>query len=325
MTSGQLRWLGVLLFGAVSLAPGQAARAGVSTYLSLGDSVAFGETDFSQDPSSGDRGYVGLFADYLGSRAGGVRPNVLNLAIDGETTTSFTTGTGRVAPLGSGLTDATLQSLNLNYAGLTPAPTQNQRLQAAIGAEAAAGHTIDTVTISLGSNDLFALGTSPGFLAATPADQQAMLLNTLAQLGANYGALVTEVHALAPSARVLLLSSYNPYPADPSSPFAPLAALAIPALDAVISNVATATNATYVDISSIFVGHEASLTHMLDLPAGSDNVHPNAAGYAAIAAALDAADAVPEPSSLTLFATGAIGLLAGCGWRRARAGGRVAQ
>jgi hypothetical protein len=99
------------------------------TYLSLGDSLAFGETDSMNppslapysDPSDGKRGFVAMYADYLGSRYG-TRPDVINLSVDGEATTSFTTGVGRVPP-GAGFTDAEIAELNLHYTGLTP-PTQ---------------------------------------------------------------------------------------------------------------------------------------------------------------------------------------------------------
>ena len=38
-----------------------------------------------------------MYANYLGS-VYGTRPNVINLGVDGETTSSFTTGMGRVPP-----------------------------------------------------------------------------------------------------------------------------------------------------------------------------------------------------------------------------------
>src|SRR5690242_8917127 len=104
------------------LAAPKVSEAASMTYLALGDSVAFGETDFTHNPSNGDRGYVSLFADSLATQNGGVRPNVVNLAIEGETTTSFSSGTGRV-PYMPGLTDASLASLNTNYAA-NPLTTQ---------------------------------------------------------------------------------------------------------------------------------------------------------------------------------------------------------
>src|SRR4029077_16912590 len=90
----------------------QGARAGqVHTYLSLGDSIAFGETVFMNnpalgpysDPSHGDRGFVAMYANYLGT-VYGARPDVVNLGVDGETSSSFTSGIGRVPP-GPGFTD----------------------------------------------------------------------------------------------------------------------------------------------------------------------------------------------------------------------------
>ena len=59
-------------------------------YLALGDSITFGvgSDDSANDISTGDRGYVGLYADYLG-KASGTRPNVINLAVSGETSASF--------------------------------------------------------------------------------------------------------------------------------------------------------------------------------------------------------------------------------------------
>jgi len=57
-------------------------------YLTLGDSSAYGETNRTQNPSNGDRGYERPFADYLATQNAGVRPTVLNLAINGETSWS---------------------------------------------------------------------------------------------------------------------------------------------------------------------------------------------------------------------------------------------
>src|SRR4051812_24396015 len=48
---------------ASALAGPRPAAAAMVTYLSLGDSVAFGETDFTGNPSFGDRGYDRPYAD----------------------------------------------------------------------------------------------------------------------------------------------------------------------------------------------------------------------------------------------------------------------
>ena len=62
-----------------------------------------------------------LYADHLAAINGGVRPNVVNLAIDGETSNSFTHGAGRVPPA-AGFTDASLAGMNSNYASNPQSP-----------------------------------------------------------------------------------------------------------------------------------------------------------------------------------------------------------
>jgi lysophospholipase L1-like esterase len=271
---------------------GRPARAGSRTYLSLGDSIAFGSSDFTQDPSFGDRGYVKGFADFLAGSQGGVRPNVINLAIDGETTASFGTGAGRVPP-GPGFPDAALASLNLNY---DPAAlvTQQQKLLETVAAQHALGNAIGNVTISLGGNDLFALALSSGFQSADPAGQQALLLQALGAIASRQAALLTALHGLAPEAAIFVLGQYNPFPADPSSPLGGIAGPAILGLNATLAAVAPAYGATYVDLYSAFLGHETELT-LFKKP--DYNIHPNADGYSVITARLTAA-AVPEPSSI---------------------------
>ncbi|WP_435008376.1 SGNH/GDSL hydrolase family protein [Tundrisphaera lichenicola] len=292
---------------------GHPARAGFSTYLSLGDSIAFGETDFTQDPSFGDRGFVGHYADFLATLAGGVRPEVVNLAIDGESTSSFFSGAGRN---NAGFPDDFVASLNLNY---DPAAivSQHAKFLSTIATQAALGNSIDTVTISLGANDLFLLAGSAAFQSADAAGKQALLLQTLGAIANNEGALLAEVHALLPGARVFVLGQYNPFPADPTHPFAGLAGPAILGLNATLESLAPAFGATYVDIYSPFVGREKELT----LFAAPDyNVHPNQAGYSVIAGQIALAS-VPEPSSLVLSALALPVVLA---WRWGRDRLRVA-
>src|SRR4051794_11217262 len=88
-------------------------------YLALGDSTTFGNDESmpsSTTPNYGDQGFVRPFADSLGSLNGGVRPQVTNLAISGELSSTFLSG---VAP-----TDWSNRAVqwNLNY----PTPTTSQ-------------------------------------------------------------------------------------------------------------------------------------------------------------------------------------------------------
>src|SRR3954451_13105035 len=87
----------VLLAAVAALGLSAAPAAGGQIYLAIGDSSAFGETDRTKDPSNGAPGYVGPFPHYLAGRNGGQRPAVLNLAINGETSSSYTAGSGRVS------------------------------------------------------------------------------------------------------------------------------------------------------------------------------------------------------------------------------------
>ena len=64
---------------------------------------------------------------------------------------------------------------------------------------------------------------------------------------------------------------------------------------------AAAFGAIAVDLEPPFLGHELQLTNI-----ASGDVHPNQAGYAAIAAVL--AGSVPEPISIALLLTGLTGV-----------------
>lgn len=272
------------------------ASAGSMTYVSLGDSVAFGETTFQNNPSAGNRGYAKMYNEYLGSQNGGVNPKLVNLAIDGETSNSFSTASGRVPPV-AGITDQMLAGYNTHYTN-TPNESQNIKFFQVIGNQLAQGNTISNITVSLGGNDLFALASAPGFQGSTPASQQMQLTAALGTFASNYTSLLGEIKALVPNAKVSLLGEYNPFPATPNSPYAPFAAPAIQALNAVIKGLAQQSGATYVDTYTPFVGKESALTYITAIPG---DVHPNAAGYAAITGQLEA---VPEPSTLAILGLG---------------------
>lgn len=277
------------------------AHGGSMTYIALGDSVAFGETDFTKNPSYGDRGYVSKFADHLAASNGGVRPNVVNLGVDGETTTSFFGGGQVLAPQ------------NLNYPSAST--SQNTLLVSKIASEQAAGNTIGAVTVSLGANDLFAVVGGPNFFSLSPAQQQQAILASMSTIQNNYTAMLTELKALAPTAAITVVGYYNPYPAVPGSPLAPLAGPAIQLLNAVIAGQAAAFGAKFVDTYAAFQGKEGSLTYITAPPSGT-NVHPNDAGYDAIAIAINP---VPEPTTFALLGVVGIGMIGRSAYRRRRA------
>ena len=310
---------GVTLVAAASVFAAQAQAA--PTYIALGDSITFGETDLTYVPSFGDRGYVSRFADTLASRNGGTRPSVVNLAIDGETASSFTTNAGRTPPV-MGRGDSPLQLENLNYAN-SNALSQSRLFADTVAAQTAAGNTIEAITITLGFNELAALAP----MQSTPAAQAAAVAAipaTLAAYRANYAGVLDQVRSLAPDADLTLLGYYNPFPADPTSPGAPVFNAGGTQLNGVIQGLAAQYGAAYADTATPFVGNEARYTFQAAQPAGSSvgggfggvlpigNVHPNALGYSVIAAQVAAATAgtapgataVPEPSALALLGAG---------------------
>lgn len=321
-----IRPIGLGILGSLILLIVPAPAGAGMTYLALGDSLTFGETDLQYRQSNGDRGYVGLVANSLAAQNGGVRPNVVNLAIDGETTASFTSGSGRVPPV-TGRTDAILASENTNY-NPNALVSQNALFLAAVSTQKALGNTISTVSITLGDNDIFQLATMPGFTPGSANDP--LLASTLATYRSNYSAILSEIRGLLPTAQILLVGDYNPFPAEPGNAFGPLAGVAGPMVNSIIQSLATQFGANYIDTATPFIGHEAAYTYQAALPSGSTvggtyggtlplgDVHPNALGYGVIAAAITPA-LVPEPSSLVLVG---LGLVAAFGATRQ---GRIAR
>jgi lysophospholipase L1-like esterase len=158
-----------------------------------------------------------------------------------------------------------------------------------IHSELAAGHTISTVTVSLGANDLFL-----SLANSTPVAQ------ALATFQANEITLLTQIRSLLPGTNLILLGYFDPYAPffnDPSSPYYPVAqasALAIPAINQFIAADAASFNASFVNLQPLFQGNEFAYTYIQ-----TGNVHPNLLGYQVIANAL-----VPEPSTVVLLGIG---------------------
>lgn len=292
-----------------------------SVYVGLGDSITFGETDLRYVPSYGDQGYVSQFANILASRNGGTRPTVVNLAIDGETAASFMSGTGRTPPV-MGRTDLPLAQQNLNYTS-SPTTPQATMFSNLVTSENAAGNTINTISITLGFNELAALANLPTSQAL------AMVPGTLSTYQANYTQVLTQIRSLEPTANLYLLGYYNPFPADPTSnPAKPIFAQSGTQLNSIIQSLATQFNASYVNTYTPFLGQEGALTYISQYPSGSTspapgsgtepigNVHPNSAGYTVIA---NQVASTPEPASLGLVGMVAVGFGAFWGFRRRQA------
>jgi lysophospholipase L1-like esterase len=270
--------------------PQLAIASGIQTYLAVGDSVAFGFEN-STAPSYGDRGYVGDYANELAAQTG-IRPYVINLATPGETSSSFLSGGNPAA------------TMNENYTSTST--SQNSLMLSTIAAQKASGDPINTVSVQLGANDLFAVANSPGFFTK-PADQQlALIQQALSTVATNVGTVLGELHSQLPGANLIVVGYYNPYAAVPNNPFAADAATAIQGLNSVLKADAQAFGARYVDTYTPFLGNEAAYTFITS--SGSQyNVHPNDTGYQVIASQMEQ---VPEPSTFAVLAGGLVGLAA---------------
>ena len=269
-------------------------------YVALGDSDTFGNdesTPSSTMPNYGNQGYVSHFADFLGSINGGVRPQLANLAISGELSTSFLSG---VPPAGWPYRE---QQWNLNY---PIAPTsQNSLMLAALDAARAAGSTT-YVTLNIGNNDFNYLFATAAYQTATPAQQQALFVQTLNQVANNYATILGEIHLHAPGAHVFLPNFYDAF--LPSDAGYAAAEMAYGAANQVLAQITANSGSAYVDFYSVIHGNVLQYTNH------GVSGHLNQAGYAAVALTLDAA-AVPEPASVAMLGIGLVSTL-GYGRRR---------
>jgi len=253
---------------AISLAAPVSAASSRTVYLAIGDSLAWG--DGASIPA--ETAYVPLMAEYFaGSAHGGVK-DAINLAVRGETTTSYLSGqvAGTLAAIGDPTTD------------------------------------VSVVTISLGGNDLLNLLNEPGDeCVINPASPtcQALLAGALSTVAANYPAIMyTLAAALAEDPgqeTVYVLTLYNPF-GGTGHPFEAPVDLALlgtdltvdcsaiqtdptkAGLDDIVACTSMAFGAAVIDGYQVIGDNALALTHIGD---PGFNIHPNDDGYALIAKA----------------------------------------
>lgn len=230
------------------------------TFVALGDSVAFGYQPNDVTRSSGDKGYVRLFADWLGVQYG-TRPALSNLAIPGESTASYF-DTSEIGGL-----------LNSNYPILFR-PSQRAKADSTIVAALNAGRQIPYVTFSLGANDLLEL-LDATFLAQPLSMQIQVADQAIAAAEPRLTTALTALRQRLPNAILLIPGYYNPYP--PTRAEYPIASYAIPRLNSLLRAKAREFDGRFAVTDAPFVGNELSLTWI-----GEDDVHPRDAGYQVI-------------------------------------------
>ena len=280
--------------------------ASSSSYLSLGDSLAYGPGS-SQDNGTGgtSSGFVSQYASSLAAANGGVAPSVINLALPGEALATY------------GSTDSNYTA-NTNYivqgtSNGQPQASQQDMFYHYVMTAASSGSPVTNVTISLGMQDMMNVINAQGFTSLSSSQQNSAIQAGLSTVSSQYATLLSEIRGLLPNAKIDIIGAYNPYNATPNSPLAGAAQQAITGLNTVLQSVAGANNATYVNTYSAFLGNEGTFTNILN----NGSINPTPAGYSAIANLLSPTVA-PEPSSIALALAGVVGL-AGHAWRRRRA------
>ena len=199
----------IMALSALAFAPAAGATRPGSTYLALGDSLAYGYqgAKFTSqipnvNPASFNTGYVDDFAKYL--KLLNRNLTTINDGCPGETTDSYLNG-GPVP--GTCATGAGFPAFWLHH------PYGGSQKADAL-AILAANPNVNPITIDLGANDVLGFLRSCGFPApsATPCIA-AGLPGLYGHIASNMGTIVGQLRAAAPTKEIVVLGIYNPFPA----------------------------------------------------------------------------------------------------------------
>ena len=236
--------------------------AASGTYLALGDSLAVGVGATRRDETA----YVARLYRSLARPGSAPRATALrNLAVSGETSTSM---------------------------------IRDGQLVEAVDAIAGADPPIVLVTLDIGGNDLLRLlGTDACAADPLGSDCLQLLALTLTDFEANYrqilGELMSALDESAPSARLAVMTYFNPFSGTDASREAAgqVALLGVDGrldcdaddprargMNDIIACVGEELGAVAVDIQPAFVGLGLELTHI-----ASEDIHANDRGYEVIA------------------------------------------
>jgi lysophospholipase L1-like esterase len=263
----------VLLPALASAAPGPVYQPPQAYYLALGDSIAYGiQPDKARaglPPSKFNTGYVDVFAARL--RALTPKIKVVNFACPGESAKTFIRGgcSGR----------GDVKGLHDEYKGT--------QLAAALAFLHAHPGRVGPITITLWGNDLFE-DFAPS--CKTPQCVVSHSAAGLARLGSHLSTIVGRLRAAAPKAEIILTGAWN-FDVEHRAVVDPL----FRSIDAVIARAASAHRARVAKMYRVFAatGKNPKVC-ALTFICSRDDVHPNDAGYRAMADAFLAASGYPR-------------------------------
>ena len=196
---------------ALAFAPAAGAVTVGSTYLALGDSLAYGfhAAQFvgelpNVNPATFDHGYVDDFSLLVHA----LNPHVqtINDGCPGETSDTFINGSGVAGFCAGGPHGSPFP-----YTFLHHAYSGSSQLADALSILAANPH-VSPITLDLGANDILQfLQSTCGFPAADTCST-AQVVAEYGHIVGNLGLILSELHAAAPHAQIIVLGLYNPYP-----------------------------------------------------------------------------------------------------------------
>ncbi|HEX4729663.1 MAG TPA: SGNH/GDSL hydrolase family protein [Solirubrobacterales bacterium] len=289
------------VFGTLALVPAAGAKTTGSTYLALGDSLAYGyhqaqfqeelKTKGTVNAANFNDGYVNDFG--AGLKLLNPKLKTINDGCPGETTETMIHGSG-VGPeyCAGGPTGTPFPKAFLHHA--YPGTQLEDAL--AIAKEPGVG----TITLDIGANDILQFLSATCGFPATFTCTQGQIEAEIGHVTANVGSILAQLRAAAPKAKIIFVSQYNPYPtvlAPEGTGDATVEALngAIKAVAATYG-VSFANTARVINFSGTHGGPESgdirtvcAFTAMC--PGGvfnpaspSADIHPTKLGYAAMAA-----------------------------------------
>jgi lysophospholipase L1-like esterase len=205
------------VFGALVMAPSAGAATLGSTYLALGDSLAYGfhhaqfyqelETKGFVEPATFEEGYVNDFANYY------LKPFNPNLKViddgcPGETSETFINGatpypTSTYCAGGATGSPFPKAFLHHSYAG--------SQLSDAL-AILKSTPNVSPITLNIGSNDVLQFLEHTCGFPATFTCSEAQVGAEYVHIQTNVSTILADLRAAAPKAQIVLVGAYNPYP-----------------------------------------------------------------------------------------------------------------
>ncbi len=243
-----------------------------TTYLALGDSLAFGYSQAkfnslypNEEPSQYDTGYVDDFGKVL--KLFDPSLQTVNDGCPGETTESFIEGPCPYVAEGF--------PLHHPYSG-GPSTSQLADALSYLGAHPG---SVNPITIDIGAND--ALGLIEGTCKLEPACIAAGAPATFAHIGANLGLILGELRAAAPHAQIIVLGLYNPFGETISG-----GNLLTGELNEVIASVAAGVGARFADPLPVFnppgPRERPTICLLTNMCTPLVDIHPTDLGYAVL-------------------------------------------